>query len=76
MFLVGELDGDLIVKARRRAQARRAIVRPEGTDKCLLVGARGGRDDPVAAETFHFVVSGGVIGTGHGRRCGDTELIV
>ena len=45
-----ELHGDLVVEARRRAQARRAVVGPEDRRRRLVGGALGRRVDAVAAE--------------------------
>ena len=54
VHLVGDLHRDLVVEARRRAQARRPVVGPEDSDLGLLRGAARRRHDAVAAERLHF----------------------
>ena len=67
--LVGNLHRDLIVEPRRRAQAWRAIVRPESADERLLFRALRGRNDSIATQVFHFVVRSRVSRACHiGRR--------
>src|ERR1700681_3696445 len=48
-LLVGDLHRDLVIEARRRAKARRAVVGPESADLGLLDGTTGGGDDAIAA---------------------------
>src|SRR5439155_7167400 len=63
--LVRNLHRKLIVQSRRRAQARGSVISPESADECLLFSALRGCNDPVAAQVFHFVVSGRVSSAGH-----------
>ncbi len=72
--LVGNLDSNLIVESRRRAEAGSSIVCPKGADKCLLGRALRRRRNPVATEIFRFVIGRSILCAGKGRRRRDLEL--
>ena len=73
--LVGEVHRDLIIQSRWRAQARRTVVRPEDARVRLVGGALGGRDDPISAQAFRFVVSRRIFRARHGGKRRNAELI-
>ena len=72
--LVGNLYRNLIIEPWRRAQAWRAIIRPESADKCLLFRALRGRIQPIATKVFCLVVRSRVCGACHGWRRRRAEL--
>src|SRR5207249_11801595 len=74
MHLIGDVDDDLIVEARRRAQARRSIVSPENSNKTLFGRACGRCENAVAANRFRFGVGGGILGAVHIRRRRNAKL--
>src|SRR5205085_2954545 len=63
-----------IVQPRGRAQTRCAVIGPEGSNFGLLGSSRSRGNDPIAAEAFYLVVSGGVLGAVQGGRSWTTEL--
>src|SRR5205814_6784473 len=50
MHLISDVNGDLIVEARRRAQAWCSVVGPENSDKALFWCSRGRCENTVAAD--------------------------
>src|SRR5437868_3785964 len=68
MHLIRDLDCDLIVEPRRRAETRSSIVSPEDSDEAFFRCAHSRRVNPVASKRFRFVKSGGVFGAVHGWR--------
>ncbi len=74
MHLVSDVDGDLIVEPRRRAQTRCSIVGPENSNKTLLGRARARSVNAISAESFGFVVSRQIFGVIHRRRRRNAKL--
>ena len=74
MHLISEVNDDLIVEARRGAEARGSIVSPENSDETLLRSARTWRVDAITAQSFRFGIGGRVFGTIHCRRRWNAEL--
>jgi len=81
--LVGDVHHDLVEKARRRAQARRAVVAPVDADLGLLGVALGRRRAaggatrrvaPTTAQALHLVEGGRVRPAVQGRRRWRREL--
>src|SRR5207237_5084600 len=65
----------LIVKSRRRTETGRSIVSPERADKSLFCGPLCRRHKAIAADAFHFVVSGCVFRARHCRRRRNAKLL-
>ena len=74
MHLISDVDGDLIVEPRRRAQARRSIVGPEDSNETLLRCAHARSVNAISAESFGFVVSRQIFCAIHRGRRGNAKL--
>jgi hypothetical protein len=73
-LLLRDRHGDLVIQARRRAQARGAIVGPEDANECLILGSLRRGIHAVAAEALHFVECFRVLVRSHRRRRRRAEL--
>src|SRR5260370_10111768 len=74
MHLISDVNDDLIVEPRRRAQARCSIVSPENSNKTLFGCACGRCENAVAANRFSFGVGGGILSAVHIRRRWNAKL--
>ncbi len=62
--VIRDLDGDLIIKAWWRAEARDAVICPEDADEALPGRTRGPSNDAVAAKRFCFAIRLGIFAAG------------
>src|SRR5260370_34948098 len=66
MHLISDVNDDLIVEPRRRAQAWGSIVSPENSNQTLFGRSRRRCENSVASDLFGFGVSGGILSAVHG----------
>src|SRR5207244_12307282 len=74
MHLISDVDDDLIVEPRRRAQAWGPIVSPENSNKTLFGRSRRRCENSVASDCLGFGVGGGILGAVHIRRRWNAKL--